>query len=99
MVSRLRDTSSVPTLESKERSDLSVGVRTHLASRLLIRLADSPKSLGSDPWAGSPCHVNARPAPGVVRGARARFPRAIDPSRSEERRVGKECRSRWSAYP
>ena len=28
-------------------------------------------------------------------------PRAIDPnqsSRSEERRVGKECRSRWSPY-
>src|SRR6516164_11092564 len=27
---------------------------------------------------------------------RARFPR--DKVRSEERRVGKECRSRWSAY-
>ena len=23
---------------------------------------------------------------------------AIDPARSEERRVGKECRSRWSPY-
>src|SRR2546422_732787 len=31
----------------------------------------------------------------------ARVPRAIDfahPARSEERRVGKECRSRWSPY-
>ena len=24
--------------------------------------------------------------------------RSLDPSRSEERRVGKECRSRWSPY-
>ena len=26
------------------------------------------------------------------------FPYTIDPPRSEERRVGKECRSRWSPY-
>src|SRR2546421_1106949 len=26
------------------------------------------------------------------------FPRAKAPARSEERRVGKECRSRWSPY-
>src|SRR2546422_10682345 len=25
-------------------------------------------------------------------------PRGVDPTRSEERRVGKECRSRWSPY-
>src|SRR5689334_24494748 len=28
----------------------------------------------------------------------ARLERAIRPERSEERRVGKECRSRWSPY-
>src|SRR5207248_7164298 len=26
------------------------------------------------------------------------FPAALTPDRSEERRVGKECRSRWSPY-
>src|SRR5713101_4948151 len=26
------------------------------------------------------------------------FPESLDPERSEERRVGKECRSRWSPY-
>src|SRR5687767_15897852 len=28
----------------------------------------------------------------------AQPPRYVKPDRSEERRVGKECRSRWSAY-
>src|SRR5256885_914541 len=30
--------------------------------------------------------------------ASARLPRIVQPVRSEERRVGKECRSRWSPY-
>ena len=28
----------------------------------------------------------------------SRAPRLVDAERSEERRVGKECRSRWSPY-
>src|SRR2546422_6946185 len=35
-------------------------------------------------------------ATGVV--VRRRRPRTLEPARSEERRVGKECRSRWSPY-
>src|SRR2546430_11083162 len=34
----------------------------------------------------------------VARVARARGLPALDHQRSEERRVGKECRSRWSPY-
>src|SRR5260370_37693939 len=40
--------------------------------------------------------INAR-APAFIQGIRERlFPRWLP--RSEERRVGKECRSRWSPY-
>src|SRR3712207_8632847 len=35
---------------------------------------------------------------GVVIAAVLRGPQLILPTRSEERRVGKECRSRWSPY-
>src|SRR5256885_10380749 len=34
----------------------------------------------------------------VVAGAVALFAQAVAAARSEERRVGKECRSRWSPY-
>src|SRR2546422_7891863 len=41
--------------------------------------------------------------PAVLRGRETRRPRSLHPApgdarRSEERRVGKECRSRWSPY-
>ena len=34
----------------------------------------------------------------VANGTQARIAEAIEVLRSEERRVGKECRSRWSPY-
>ena len=37
-------------------------------------------------------------APAVARGEAARFGAVTGSLRSEERRVGKECRSRWSPY-
>src|SRR3712207_8794949 len=37
-------------------------------------------------------------APFYVEDAVRRTPRGRDEDRSEERRVGKECRSRWSPY-
>jgi len=39
--------------------------------------------------------LNTLPLPGALRRFQKRF---CWPSRSEERRVGKECRSRWSPY-
>ena len=59
-----------------------------------VRLV-SNQELGADP---------NRPAIGILVGTTAKFPVDIDfnirgvGGRSEERRVGKECRSRWSPY-
>src|SRR5256885_11265457 len=41
--------------------------------------------------ASAACHIHHDPR-------RKQFPRHADQLRSEERRVGKECRSRWSPY-
>src|SRR5258706_7578114 len=46
-------------------------------------------SQSDDPAAQLACAVSC---------ARKKFPAAARPLRSEERRVGKECRSRWSPY-
>src|SRR2546426_12658089 len=53
--------------------------------------------LADDPWSSAP-GTNV-PAYGVP----SRFEKSVvrtlsNPNRSEERRVGKECRSRWSPY-
>ena len=34
----------------------------------------------------------------TINGALVKAARMVKPGRSEERRVGKECRSRWSPY-
>src|SRR2546426_12149886 len=54
--------------------------------------ADECAVVSRRPWpAGIVLHADDRPA--------ARAPRLLEPpDRSEERRVGKECRSRWSPY-
>src|SRR2546426_9758858 len=39
-----------------------------------------------------------QPAVRLVHGANIRQSESLDGDRSEERRVGKECRSRWSPY-
>ena len=52
--------------------------------------AREPRLLGLRVWSLCPATGGAA----VVRGPRA----AMKSGRSEERRVGKECRSRWSPY-
>src|SRR3989454_4771093 len=42
--------------------------------------------------------ADARESRGELPGAPERAPAPAAPRRSEERRVGKECRSRWSPY-
>src|ERR1041385_1829611 len=42
-------------------------------------------------------HRNALEMRGIL-DQNVAHPQGIDPARSEERRVGKECRSRWSPY-
>ena len=43
-------------------------------------------------------HLNRLVAAGIVRLQDDRRTYRLDAERSEERRVGKECRSRWSPY-
>ena len=54
--------------------------------RWLIRLVTPPGGVVLDPFAGSGTTIEAA----LIEG--------FNPVRSEERRVGKECRSRWSPY-
>src|SRR5215204_7184688 len=42
--------------------------------------------------------VGSGPCQGVKPGSAERSSASAPPARSEERRVGKECRSRWSPY-
>ena len=56
-----------------------------------IGLVGVPFDLGSTNRAG------ARHGPSQIREM-SRLIRKVNASRSEERRVGKECRSRWSPY-
>ena len=46
---------------------------------------------------GEPAHVGLEER-AKIRHAVFEHGDAVDPHRSEERRVGKECRSRWSPY-
>src|SRR2546427_8583301 len=56
------------------------------------------KASGSNPWASRSAR-NARPkAVGPQNQTLASFQPGTMARRSEERRVGKECRSRWSPY-
>src|SRR5256885_15608141 len=63
-----------------------------------------PDHLGGLRWRTRHPHLHrsaleARGAGGEDRPLlRTKPPRTFSPSRSEERRVGKECRSRWSPY-
>src|SRR5256885_5002322 len=61
---------------------LCVGAPSSATLRTLSRLADEVVVVG----------------PGLPRVLPARRPDLVLMSRSEERRVGKECRSRWSPY-
>src|SRR5258708_40210821 len=65
------------------RDDLVTGVQTCASSDLLGRGGWS-RSRPTRGWSGRPCPQSCR--------------RRREQDRSEERRVGKECRSRWSPY-
>ena len=54
--------------------------------------------MGAQPAAGQPGAMPAGGKLGATPGAAPGAPGAAPTDRSEERRVGKECRSRWSPY-
>ena len=43
-------------------------------------------------------HTSTVGGEGSIPGQGTKIPRSVRRGRSEERRVGKECRSRWSPY-
>src|SRR5256712_10316069 len=49
-------------------------------------------------WAGSKAQIEKYAVPAIREGWRTFFAITEPSGRSEERRVGKECRSRWSPY-
>src|SRR2546430_5649145 len=73
-------------------SDLDGGLHPHPRRRALLRIAQA-----------GPAVVLSSPKPAVeLAGIASELGKKLDGrarvSRSEERRVGKECRSRWSPY-
>ena len=78
--------------------------RVHGASIVLLHVVDLPHQLGPDavivpPETGTPISIKEyaiQSAENHLQDIVTRL--AKDGTRSEERRVGKECRSRWSPY-
>src|SRR2546430_5841999 len=74
------------------------------SSDLLGHPCPDAEALGARQRRGDVVHARVALAGRVARVARARglpggrLLRLVRPARSEERRVGKECRSRWSPY-
>ena len=69
--------------------------------RLLVSGSSSdgrPEKLSDDVLTAFKHYLNRRKPAGVIVEAYSVAPDKIETTRSEERRVGKECRSRWSPY-
>src|SRR2546430_16064818 len=62
------------------------------------RLATSTWLVSCPPEFGTSSAIRHPGAPGRNRTCDTRFRKPLRQTRSEERRVGKECRSRWSPY-
>ena len=57
----------------------------------------NPGMLDGEPWAAEERKIMKAFSSGL-KALREKYPGWWDEIRSEERRVGKECRSRWSPY-
>src|SRR2546425_4224773 len=77
------------------RDKLVTGVQT-CALPISLRPSSPPEALTPPPIAGSPLCPVRPDHPNTARTSRPRTD--LRAARSEERRVGKECRSRWSPY-
>src|SRR5258708_15208335 len=86
------------------RDDLVTGVQTCALPISRIRFADDARDIAKGGGGGGEEAFIKDAADGLHFGIGFMFPGGIvggrkeDEGRSEERRVGKECRSRWSPY-
>ena len=74
-----------------------LGIAVILAAACSIPLDEAPRELSAElPDALLPAGSTTTEAPAPTESVEIFLARAV--ARSEERRVGKECRSRWSPY-
>ena len=71
-------------------------MRKGFAAALLLAAMTMPLGLRGQAGDGKP--ADAQPAVDPAADKNAAKARGVIDARSEERRVGKECRSRWSPY-
>src|ERR1039457_952532 len=89
-----------------ERPGMLAMIGIALALPAIVGVSASPGSAGpgsaspgsASPGSGSPGKFSAGPAGPDAEGSGQAGPARSAHHRSEERRVGKECRSRWSPY-
>src|SRR5688572_31067882 len=70
------------------------------SSDLVVQKGNAAAVIGSSPHSNTQPHIrlDPRPPPTAPRTSSHCWSSAAAATRSEERRVGKECRSRWSPY-
>src|SRR3712207_8182475 len=73
-------------------SDLKPNIR-YGARKMLAQQCEAAGAIGAEALIVHPGHAED----GITEGV-GRWTRTLEILRSEERRVGKECRSRWSPY-
>src|ERR1035441_1678865 len=101
-----RNAKTISLLEiARRRVKAAIEIYMHclLFCRLILRLcvfpaARDPARYSKEHDADGKKHRDLLPERGHRQVAPEHFGKAVD-GRSEERRVGKECRSRWSPYP
>src|SRR2546427_10799751 len=81
---------SLKTVAIPRPANLARFIQNEQAAIALGKALFWDQQVGSDGQSCASCHFHA--------GADSRSKNQLDPGRSEERRVGKECRSRWSPY-
>ena len=88
----------VNTVFSSITESLAEGKKVELRGFGSFRIRQRNARIGRNPKSGQKVEVPSKKVPFFKAGKELR--QLVDNNlRSEERRVGKECRSRWSPYP
>src|SRR2546430_17676598 len=95
----------IPTTRRLEMSKVASKLNLTQVGRVCVTVADTDRAidfyvgtLGFEKVVDIPMGPDMRWVEVAVQGTPTTIALAPPPQRSEERRVGKECRSRWSPY-